>query len=81
MSLEQTGQRVLLRRRKLGLTQKELAVRCRFPYQVISGIERGAQDVHAQRLAVLARKLGVSTDYLLGLTDKEESPYGETWGL
>lgn len=72
MSVEQTGQRVLLKRRQLGLTQRALAQRCQCPYQVISGIERGAQDVHAQRLAVLAQHLGVSADYLLGLSDKEE---------
>lgn len=73
MSLEQTGQRVLWRRRQLGLTQKELAKQCAMPYQVISGVERGAQDVHAQRLAILATKLRVSTDYLLGLVDEEVS--------
>ena len=73
MTKELTGQRVLLRRRKLRLTQKQLADACGIPSQVISGIERGAQDVHAQRFAVLAQALGVSTDYLLGLSDREES--------
>ena len=63
------GQRVLLRRRELGLSQKELAERCGFPYQVISGLERGHQDIYSARLAVLAKALGVSSDYLLGLTD------------
>jgi len=63
------GQRVLLRRRELGLTQKELATLCGFPYQVISGLERGRQSVYAERLADLAEKLQVSSDYLLGLSD------------
>lgn len=63
------GQRVLLRRRQLGLSQKDLAQRCGFPYQVISGLERGHQDIYSARLAVIAQALHVSTDYLLGLTD------------
>ena len=72
MTKEQTGQRVLWRRRKLKLSQRELAELSGIPTQVISGVERGEQDVHAQRLAILAQHLGVSADYLLGLTDREE---------
>jgi transcriptional regulator with XRE-family HTH domain len=63
------GMRLWLRRRELGWTQKELAERCGFPYQVISGVERGKQSIYAERLALLACKLGVTSDYLLGLTD------------
>jgi transcriptional regulator with XRE-family HTH domain len=71
------GQRVLLRRRALGLTQKDLAEACGFPYQVISGLERGRQSIYAERLAVLAKQLRVSSDYLLGLSDKLEDPLGD----
>ena len=66
---QEIGQRVLLRRRELGLTQKELAERCGFPYQVISGLERGRQSIYAERLGVLAEALKVSADVLLGLRD------------
>lgn len=66
---QEIGQRVLLRRRELGLTQKELAERCGFPYQVISGLERGRQSIYAERLGVLAEALEVSADVLLGLRD------------
>lgn len=66
---QQIGERVLLRRRQLGWTQKGLAERCGFPYQVISGLERGKQSIYAERLAQLATVLGVSADYLLGLTE------------
>jgi transcriptional regulator with XRE-family HTH domain len=65
-----TADRVHQARRKRGLTQKELARQCGFPYQVINRVEGGHQDVYAQRLALIADTLGVSTDYLLGLTDK-----------
>ncbi len=66
---QEIGQRVLLRRRELGLTQQELAERCGFPYQVISGLERGRQSIYVERLADIAQVLGVSADYLLGLTE------------
>ena len=71
MTKEQTGQRVLWQRRKLKMSQGVLAKLTGIPMQVISGVERGKQDVFAQRLAVLAQHLRVSADYLLGLSDKE----------
>ena len=71
MSIQETGNRVLLRRRALGLSQKALAKRCGFPYQIISRVEKGHQDVYAQRLGRIAEELGVSSDYLLGLSEKE----------
>jgi transcriptional regulator with XRE-family HTH domain len=70
-SIEQTGHRVLVRRRQIGLTQRALAKQTGIPYQVISGVERGLQDVHAQRLGILAKALNVSSDYLLGLAEPE----------
>lgn len=72
MPTQTLGQRVLLRRRTLGWSQKKLAELCGFPYQVISGLERGHHDIYAQRLALLAQRLGVSTDYLLGLSEEEQ---------
>jgi transcriptional regulator with XRE-family HTH domain len=70
--IKQTGDRVHMCRRALGLSQKQLAAQCGFPYQIISRVEKGHQDLYAQRLALLARHLNVSTDYLLGLTDSED---------
>lgn len=68
---KEIGERVLLRRRELGLTQKELGSRAACPYQVISRLESGIQSVLAERLAAIATALGVSSDYLLGLPEKE----------
>jgi len=70
MTIEETGQRVLLQRRALKLSQRQLAERSGIPTQVISNVERGKQDVFAQRMAALAKALKVSTDYLLGLREK-----------
>ena len=67
------GQRVLLRRRDLGLSQKALAARCGFPYQVISGLERGRQSIYAERLGLLADALEVSADWLLGRTNAPDA--------
>jgi len=72
MGIKETGDRVHMRRRALGLTQQQLAELCGFPYQIISRVEKGHQDLYAQRLALIAKHLRVSADYLLGLTDKEE---------
>ena len=66
------SERILLRRRQLDLSQQELAEQCGFPYQVISGLERGRQSIYAERLKLLAQALRVSTDYLLGLSDTIE---------
>jgi DNA-binding XRE family transcriptional regulator len=67
---KEIGERVLLRRRELGWTQHELGERVGCPYQVISRLESGRQSVLAERLAAIAGALGVSADYLLGLSDK-----------
>jgi transcriptional regulator with XRE-family HTH domain len=67
---KEIGERVLLRRRELGMTQQELSEKVGCPYQVISRLESGKQSVLAERLAAIAVALGVSTDYLLGLSTK-----------
>ena len=69
MDIKETGKRVHMQRRDLGLSQKALAGLCGFPYQIISRVEKGHQDLYAQRLALIAKHLRVSTDYLLGLKD------------
>jgi transcriptional regulator with XRE-family HTH domain len=71
--MQTIGQRVLLRRRDLGLSQKALAARCGFPYQVISGLERGRQSIYAERLGLLADALEVSADWLLGRTNDPDA--------
>jgi ribosome-binding protein aMBF1 (putative translation factor) len=69
--LQALGARVRARRLALAWSQTTLARECGCSYQVINGLERGRQSVYAERLAVLATALGVSADYLLGLTQTE----------
>jgi len=64
---EAIGKRVLLRRRDLGLTQKELAAKLNCPYQLISGVERGKQSLYMERFAALAMALEMDANELLGI--------------
>lgn len=68
MGSKEMGNRIHARRRELGLSQKALAGKCGFPYQVINRVEQGHQDIYAHRLKLIAEQLGVSTDYLLGVS-------------
>ena len=57
-------------REAAGLDQVDLAVALDFASQgAISNIECDRSAIHVDRLAPAAKTLGVSTDYLLGLTD------------
>ena len=58
------GERVQIARRRRGLTQQELAKQAGVSFAVISRLETGQQSVSAERLAVIARVLRLSLDYL-----------------
>jgi transcriptional regulator with XRE-family HTH domain len=58
----------------LGLNQTALAEQTAIPIQVLSRLEHGHQSIYVERLVALAQALRVSTDYLLGLTQRLESP-------
>jgi transcriptional regulator with XRE-family HTH domain len=62
--------RLRRRRMALGLSLTDLSEQTQIPLQVLSRLEHGRQSIYMERLAVLARFLGVTTDYLLGLSDK-----------
>lgn len=63
--LNEVGQRIMERRRKLGLTQEELAERCGLTTQFVSYAESGKRASRPENLMRIASALGVSTDYLL----------------
>lgn len=48
-----------------GLSQKELAMRCRLKPQYLSAIERGKKQVSSSMLERIAAGLGLSPDQLL----------------
>ena len=66
------GERILLRRRRRGLTQRELAQAAGMNANTLARVERGeVKDLAGQLVAGLARALGCTSDYLLGLTDDD----------
>ena len=74
------GDRLKRSRKRAGLTQGELAdaMGGRYDRSMISHVESGRVGMVLDGLAIAARTLNVSTDYLLGLS--EETP-GETPGM
>lgn len=63
------GERVRRRRMALGLNQTAFANTVGIPVPTLSSIEHGHQSIYVERAVQLAEALGVSTDYLLGLSD------------
>ena len=65
------GERVLIARRRTGLTQHEVAERVPMSPTAFNRLERGLQSVSAECIARLAKILNVSSDYLLGISTQE----------
>jgi transcriptional regulator with XRE-family HTH domain len=72
------GERVMLMRRRRGLSQRDLAALAEMSPTTLNRLEQGLQSVYAERLATLARILDVSADYLLGLPPREERTASST---
>ena len=67
---------MLLARRAAGMTQMELAKRIEGNNNTLAKVERGTlQFLRADAVGRIAQALGVSTDYLLGLTDNPTPPF------
>jgi transcriptional regulator with XRE-family HTH domain len=65
------------RREFIGLTQPELGQRVGRTKQQIYRYEQGENEPDATTLAALSKELGVSADYLLGLTDDPQGHLSE----
>ncbi len=67
------GERLLILRRRRGLTQKELAHAAELNTNTVARLEQGnLHDLGGQSVAKLAQALQTSTDFLLGLSDHPE---------
>lgn len=55
------------------LTQKQMAELLNCPQQVYSNYELGQRDIPTETLIRLAQLHNVTTDYILGLSDKTNS--------
>ena len=72
--LKEMGQRIMERRKKLGLTQEALAELSELTTQFVSYAESGKRGMRPENLMKVAAALGVSTDYLLtgDIIDKDK---------
>jgi transcriptional regulator with XRE-family HTH domain len=61
------GERLMVIRRRCGISQVALARAAGMSPTVVNRLERGLQCITAERLATLARLLNVDANYLLGL--------------
>ena len=70
------------RRKKLGLTQEQLAERSEVTTQFVSYAESGKRAMRAENLMKIAAALEVSTDYLLtgDIIDKDKLLLSEKLG-
>lgn len=71
--LQEVGQRIIERRKKLGITQEALAEISDVTTQFVSYAESGKRAMRPENLLKIANALGVSTDYLLtgDIVDKD----------
>lgn len=65
LCLKEIGQRIMERRKKLGLTQEALAEKADVTAQFVSYAEAGKRAMRPENLLKMAAALDVSADYLL----------------
>lgn len=72
--LGDVGRRIMDRRKKLGLTQEQLAEKSGVTTQFVSYAESGKRAMRPENLMRIAASLNVSTDYLLtgDIIDKDK---------
>ena len=69
MSTQEMGWKMRNMRKLLGITRNELAQQCGVKKKTIKQIEHGRLMMSAELLARVSMALGVSADYLLGLSE------------
>ena len=74
LCLKKMGQRIMERRKELGLTQEALGEMADLTTQFVSYAESGRRGIRPENLMKLASVLGVSCDYLLtgDIIDKDK---------
>jgi transcriptional regulator with XRE-family HTH domain len=69
-SIRQTfAERVVMLRRRLGLSQPALAQKAQMSVTSLNRVENAHQSLYMEKVVALAQALGTSTDYLLGLSE------------
>ena len=70
--VEGLSARIREQRKKMGITQGELAIRIGGGIRTVNDYERGTRQPSYAKLLELARQFNVTTDYLLGV--KRDNP-------
>lgn len=70
------GDRLAELRKDAGLTQRQFAQQLHVSLNTVSGWERGLADPDDETKILLARRFGVSVDYLMGLSDRPKMQPG-----
>lgn len=63
--LKEMGQRIMVRRKSLRMTQEELADKLGVSAQMISNLELGKKAIRPENLARVCAVLGLSADFVL----------------
>lgn len=74
-----TGRNIRAAREKLGIPQRELARRVGVSSAGVSNWERGDGEIGAGNALAVARELGVSLLWLLGVADDSDERYRAGW--
>ena len=76
---EIVGERIVILRRRKGLTQPELAHQTGMGISTLNRIEKGHQSMAMEKVVALARALNTSADYLLGLSEDPGEDSNSCW--
>ncbi len=66
---EVLGERVVILRRRRGFSQPELAHQAGMSVTTLNRVENAHQSLYMEKVVSLAKALGTTADYLLGLSD------------
>lgn len=74
MDYDLMRKRLIEAREDIGCNRKEFADKVKIPYRTITNYENGAREAGSDYLTTVATICGVTTDWLLGVSDTKKSP-------
>lgn len=74
MDYDLMRRRLVEARELIGCNRKEFADKLNIPYRTITNYENGAREAGSDYLARVATVCGVTTDWILGVSDDKKSP-------
>ena len=74
MDYDLMRKRLIEARERIGYNRKEFADKLNIPYRTITNYENGAREAGSDYLAKVATVCGVTTDWILGVSDDKKAP-------